>query len=150
VPVEGWREDRIVAFRCRGHTAADGIGAAQTLLSAFQPGVSAPLWIGLRGIEQRLTVIIGPELHRSPHYWIGPLLAAGAAFDIRIVVDAGMGPGGIMCDAGDGFWSSLTAASPWGAERLIWPERWTIGHAHGGGGDRPFRGGSLTVSATDC
>ena len=145
-PFSGSRDDRIAAWRFRGRTATNGGGAAQTLLSAFQPGTQEALWIGLRGIDQRLTVIIGPETRRSPHYWHGPALTPGADFDIRLVIHTGMGPGGIMCDAGDGSWSSLSAASPWGAERLDWPERWSIGYARGGSGDRPFRGHSLFVS----
>ena len=145
--VTGRRDDRVVAFRFTGRTAGEGNGTAQTLVSAFQPGSQAALWIGLRGMEQRLTVILGPERQRSPHYWIGPPLQPGAAFAVRIVVDAGMGPGGLLCDAGDGGWSSLAAASPWGAERLDWPERWSVGRAQGGNDDRPFRGSSLEVAA---
>jgi hypothetical protein len=147
-PFSGSYDGQVVTLRFRGQTAGDA-AAAQTLLSAFSPGAQAQLWIGLRGADQRVTVVIGPERYRSPHYWIGPPLPPGAAFDIRVVIHAGMGPGGIMCDAGDGSWSSLAAASPWGAERLIWPERWSVGYAQGGDGDRPFRGTSLMASMTD-
>jgi hypothetical protein len=59
-----------------------------------------------------------------------------------------MGPGGIMvCTGDDPRWSSLAAASPWGAERLAWPERWSVGQAMRGRGDQPFRGEALAVSA---
>jgi len=54
-----------------------------------------------------------------------------------------------MCDAIDGTLSSLAAASPWGAERLTWPDRWSIGQARGGVDDRPFRGASRTVSVAE-
>ncbi len=139
---------RVVAFRFAGRAAPAGVAAAQTLLSAFRPGVLAPLWIGLRGPGQRLTVVIGPEAGRSPHHWLGPALAPGAPFDVRLLVHAGMGPGGVMCRLGpDGRWSSLAAASAWGAERLGWPERWSVGHAQGGPGDRAFMGPALQVSA---
>jgi hypothetical protein len=146
--VTGAAVDRIVAYRFTGRTAAKGVSAAQTLFSAFQPGIQAQLWIGLRGIEQRLTVIVGPEPHRSPHYWMGPELQPDTEFNVRIVINAGMGPGGVMCDAGDNTWSSLTAASPWGAERLTWPARWSIGRGQGGIDDRPFQGSSLKVVVT--
>ena len=139
--------DRLVALRFTGR-AAPNIMEAQTLLSAFEPGTTAPLWIGLQGPEQKLTVIIGPEPRRSPHYWIGPSLARGSSFDFRLLLHTGMGPGGILCSMGaNGSWSSLVAASPWGAERLAWPSRWSVGHGPEGTGDRPFRGTSLTVSA---
>jgi hypothetical protein len=60
-----------------------------------------------------------------------------------------MGPGGVMCRFGDEQrWSSLSAASPWGAERLIWPGQWSIGHGQGGGDDRAFLGRDLTVLMT--
>ena len=146
--VMGCRDDRVVAFRFTGRTAGADIGVPQTLVSAFQPGNQAALWIGLRGIEQRLTVVMGPEPFRSPHYWIGPALRPDTVFDVTAVIDAGMGPGGVLCDAGDGVWSSLSAASPWGAERLDWPGRWSVGCAQGGVWDRPFRGSSLAASAT--
>jgi hypothetical protein len=140
--------DRILALHFTGRAPAKGTSAAQTLLSAFQPGAQAPLWIGMRGPEQRLTVIIGPEPRRSPHYWLGPAIIPGAPFDIRLLIHTGMGPGGVMYRLdGNESWSSLAAASAWAAERLNWPERWSIGHAQGGPDDRPFQGSGLTTSA---
>lgn len=140
--------DRIVAFHFTGRSAPAGDGSAQTLLCAGRPGFQPPLWIGLRGPEQRLTAIVGPEARRSPHYWTGPTVAPRTSFDIRLVLHAGMGPGGIMaCSGRDERWSSLVAASPWGAERLAWPDRWTVGHALRGPGDQAFRGEALTVAA---
>jgi hypothetical protein len=146
--VQGPDAERIVALHFTGQAAPEGAGAAQTLLSAFQRGVQAQLWIGLRGHRQELTVIIGPEPHRSPHYWLGPPVTPGAPFDIRLLIHAGMGPGGIMCRLGNDMrWSTLLAASPWGAERLGWPERWSIGHAQRGPGDRMFQGEDLAAAA---
>ena len=140
--------DRIVALRFAGRSALAGDGSAQTLLAAGQPGLQMPLWIGLRGVEQRLTVIVGPEARRSPHYWTGPSMAPQAPFDLRLLLHSGMGPGGIMvCNGEDQRWSSLAAASPWGSERLTWPERWSVGHALRGVGDQPFRGEGLAASA---
>lgn len=143
--------DRVVAFRFVGQAAPAGSSAAQTLLSAFQPGVQSPLWIGMRGPEQTLTVILGPEPGRSPHYWIGPPVLPDTAFDFQLVIHTGMGPGGIMCRSGaERRWTSLLAASPWGAERLSWPDRWSIGRGQGGDDDRPFQGSGLFVRATNC
>ena len=156
-PVEQWQalgeagvgKDEIVAFRFTGDAAAAGTSTIQTLLSAFQPGVRAPLWIGLTGPAQRLTVILEPEPGRSPHYWLGPALDAGAPFDIQLLVHPGMGPGGLLYRlAADAPWSSLSAASAWGAERLEWPSRWSVGHGQEGPGDRAFLGRNLAVSTT--
>ena len=142
-------KNKIVAFRFTGHAAAAGAGAAQTFLSAFQPGNRAPLWIGVRGPEQRLTVILEPEPGRSPHYWLGPTLGAGAPFDLQLMLHPDMGPGGILCRlAADAPWSSMSAASAWGVERLDWPECRSVGHGPDGPEDRPFLGHDLAVSAT--
>lgn len=156
-PVEQWQaldeagigKDRLAAFRFTGHTAPAPTGAAQTLLAAFEPNVRAPLWIGLSGPSQRLMVILEPEPGRSPHYWLGPPIAADAPFDIQLLVHAGMGPGGLLYRlAADAPWTSLSAASAWGAERLHWPGRWSVGHGQGGSDDRAFRGRGLAISAT--
>ncbi len=145
----GLGTDRIIALRFAGHAAPVGTSAMQTLLTAFDPGTQPRLWIGLRGPEQRVTVTIGGEARRSPHYWNGPAVVPGEAFDFQLLFHTGMGPGGIMSrlDADD-HWSSLAAASPWGAERLVWPERWSVGHANGGPCDRPFLGYGLQTSVT--
>jgi hypothetical protein len=140
--------DRILALRFTGRAAPAGNGSAQTLLSAFRPDLQVPLWIGLRGIEQRLTAIVGPEPRRSPHYWHGPAVPPAAPFDIRLVIHTGMGPGGFIHSVGgDDGWSSLAAASPWGTERLSWPERWCVGRGSRGADDLPFRGSALAASA---
>ena len=54
------------------------------------------------GREQRLTVILGPEPRRSPHYWIGPPVAPDTGFDFQLLIHAGMGPGGIYVPFRDG------------------------------------------------
>jgi len=143
---DGPHTERIVALRFTGLSAPAGDRSAQTLLSAFRPGLPAPLWIGLRGVEQRLTVIVGSEPRRSPHYWHGPAVSPAAPFDIRLVIHTGMGPGGFIHSV-DGAWSSLAAASPWGAERLNWPERWSVGRAQHGPNDQAFRGSRLAAFA---
>lgn len=141
-------DDRLLSLRITGRAAAAGDGSAQTLLSAFRPDGQTPLWIGLRGIDQRLTVVVGFQARRSPHYWSGPAVAAGSPFDLQLVIHTGMGPGGFLHRGADeAKWSSLTGASAWGAERLDWPDRWSIGHAARGPADQPFRGTKLSLSA---
>lgn len=141
--------DCVVIFRFKGWTGAALTSTAQTLLSMSSPGLLEPLWIGLRGPEQRLTAVIGSQPGRSPHYWLGPGLDAGREFDLQLLVHPRMGPGGLLYRfATDHPWSSLSAASATGAEQLHWPERWCVGHGQNGFRDRPFGGAELTVCWT--
>jgi ribosomal protein S18 acetylase RimI-like enzyme len=156
-PIEQWQTldatnigtGRIVALRFSGHGAAPGTSTAQTFLSAVRPGMRPPLWIGLSGPEQRLTAILELEPGRSPRYWLGPAIAAGAPFDIQLLIHPDMGPGGFLYRlAADVPWSSMSTASAWGAERLEWPERWSVGHGPQGRADRAFLGRDLAITAT--
>jgi hypothetical protein len=138
----------LIAWQFAGVCAAETGGEAQTLLCGWDPGPSlAPLWIGLLGEEQRLGVLLSPAPGRSPHLWHGPTLPAGEPFSLQVAIHTGMGPGGVLWRRDDGAaWSSLRAASPWGAERLDWPGRWSVGHGQRGSEDRPFRGPGLRVA----
>jgi GNAT superfamily N-acetyltransferase len=156
-PVEQWQalkaanigNGRIVALRFSGHAAAPGTSTAQTFLSAVRPGMRPPLWIGLSGPEQRLTAILELEPGRSPRYWLGPAVAAGAPFDIQLLIHPDMGPGGFLYRlVAEAPWTSLSTASAWGAERLEWPEHLSVGHGPQGPGDRAFLGRALAISAT--
>jgi hypothetical protein len=139
--------DRIVELRIRGLMAETAHAPAQTLFSAFNPDGIAPLWLGLRGPRQTLTLILGRDPGRSPHYWVGPDLVPGQTFDIDIAFHAGMGPGGVLCRMhGDNRWTSFDAASATGLDRLVWPAQWSVGHGQGGAADRAFMGRELQVS----
>ena len=93
-------------------------------------------------------VILEPEPGRSPHYWVGPPVTADAPFDIQLLVHPGIGPGGLLYRlSGDDRWTSLSAASAWGAERLDWPDDWSLGHGQQGPGDRAFLGRDLAITA---
>jgi hypothetical protein len=128
-------------------TAADAVSSAQALISAFSPGSIAPVWIGLQGPRQTLTLIMGREPGRSPHYWIGPDFPAGQDFDVHLAINPNMGPGGVLHQSwGEGRWTSFAAASATGLETLHWPGRWSVGHGQHGGGDRPFAEPDLTIS----
>jgi hypothetical protein len=138
---------RLVMFRLTGWTAVDA-ARAQTFLSAFSPGALAPLWIGVRGRGQTLSVIIGRKPGRSPHYWHGPGLELGARFTLDLLIHADMGPGGVLYRFGESEpWSSLSTASATGPEQIEWPECWSVGRAQGGPTDRPFLGTDLSVAA---
>jgi len=152
-PVQGKLEPdsdgtALVAWRFTGRTRSKNAGQAQTLISAWSPDDAlASLWVGLSGEAQRLTVIIGPSPGRSPHYWFGEQHLSDAPFDFQLAIHAGMGPGGVLWRGSDDApWSSLSGTSAWGAERLSWPECWSIGTGKGGVLDCPFQGQDLQVS----
>ncbi len=138
----------LVVWRFSGRAARADNGAAQTLLTGWNPGPTlAPLWVGLLGKEQRLGVQLNHAQRRSPHHWYGPPLSPSEPFEIQFGIHSGMGPGGLFWRWHDGdAWSSLQAASPWGAERLTWPQRWSVGCGQRGQNDRPFQGSELKVS----
>lgn len=138
----------LLAFQFSGRCPAVGDNAVQTLLSAWDPGAAlAPLWVGLLGRERRLSILLSPAAGRSPHLWHGPTLSPGRPFSIQMAIHTGMGPGGILWRWDDEApWSSFTAASPWGPERLPWPSRWSVGHGQRGPADRPFQGSGLRLS----
>ncbi|WFU09842.1 metallophosphoesterase [Rhizobium sp. CB3090] len=139
--------DRTIELRIKGLMPEAAHAPAQTLFSAFDTGDMAPLWLGLRGPRQTLTLILGRDPGRSPHYWFGLDFVAGEAFDIEIALHAGMGPGGVLYRLhGDDGWTSFDGASATGLERLIWPARWSVGHGQRGIEDRAFMGEGLEVA----
>jgi hypothetical protein len=141
-------EALLIAWHFSGVCPASASGEPQTLICGWDPGPALEsFWIGLSGREQRLTILLAPEPGRSPHLWRGPQLTPGKPFSIQLACHTGMGPGGLMWRWEDGRpWSSFLAASPWGAERVAWPARWSLGHDKRGRGHRPFRGQKLGVS----
>lgn len=159
-PADGWRnsaaglsanpiagQSALLACRFSG-TAAAMPGPAQTLVSAEAEGPGLPpIWIGLTGCEQKLTVILRPSPSNSPHAWSGPGLSAGQPFDIQLALHPDMGPGGLLWRAADDApWSSLLGASPWGTERLTWSSRWSTGQGSTGPADQPFLGSGLQTA----
>ncbi|NKB97367.1 MAG: hypothetical protein GKR90_02545 [Pseudomonadales bacterium] len=149
VGVHGDHENSVVAWRARGRTCHDHAGAHQTFLSAHNDDKSlAPFWLGLTGSSQQVTVMISPTPGRSPHYWFGPKLGKGQNFDLQIAIHPDMGPGGVLWrKQDDGAWSSFQSATPWGAERLKWPDSWYVSSGQAGIGDRPFTGSALQITS---
>ncbi|WP_349958833.1 metallophosphoesterase [Rhizobium sp. ZPR3] len=151
----GWNEanfgglkgdNHIVHLRISGDMTNEAHSPAQTLFSAFDTRGLAPIWLGLRGPRQTLTLVLGRDPGRSPHYWFGPDFAPGRPLDIEIALHAGMGPGGMLYRRStDRGWNSLKAASATGLEHTVWPERLSVGHGQGGTMDRPFMGKDLAV-----
>lgn len=119
----------------------------QTILAALEDNDSCPLWIGLVGQKMQLVVVMQPQRGRSPHQWLGPCFADGDDFDIEVMLNADMGPGGILWrQAGTEKWTGLIGVSAWGADRLVWPQSLFVG-SHGlNDHDTTFAGRSLTAS----
>lgn len=139
---------RFIVWRFSGICSPANSGEAQTLLCGWNSDSSlAPLWIGLRGREHRLCVLLSPVPGRSPHLWLGPILVPDKPFEIQLGIHTAMGPGGLLWRWNDTMpWSSLIGASAWGAERLTWPKYWNIGYSQYGTGSIPFRGNNLEVT----
>lgn len=146
-PQRSLSDHRVCIWRFTGISGAPDTGGAQTLICGrSDESALASIWIGLRGEEQRLVVLLSPEPGQSPHWWYGPAMKQNGSFDFQVAIHTGMGPGGILWRENDQApWSSLTASSPWGAERIDWPKRWAVGHDILGPDDQPFLGVDLRV-----
>lgn len=137
----------VVEFRLTGQTAPKLWAPEQTLFTAYSPEVIAPIWLGLRGLKQTLTLVVGRQPGRSPSYWFGPDLPADSDFDLHVALYPEMGPGGILYRKhGETAWTSFKAATATGIENVRWPSSWNLGHGQHGSGDRPFKGHGLTVN----
>ncbi|WP_139103106.1 metallophosphoesterase [Pararhodobacter sp. CCB-MM2] len=117
-----------------------GVAQRQTLACAVEPDTGVvPIWIGLSGPDQRLTVLLQPQVGRSPHLWRGPALGDG----LELLLHPGMGPGGLLWRR-DGAWTSLEHTAPWGLERFPTPLRWQVGARPDG--SEAFVGRDLSVT----
>ncbi|MEM7336411.1 MAG: metallophosphoesterase, partial [Chloroflexota bacterium] len=89
--------DLIVGLSISGQATDDKLGHPQTLLCGWENQDTLPtFWLGLRGAEQRLSLLISPEPGRSPHLWLGPVVRKKRPFAIQIAIHMGMGPGGML------------------------------------------------------
>ena len=138
--------ETLVWLDVSGVTAPFPTGS-QTMLCAWNDDAwLPPLWIGLIGPEQRLSVLLAPQVGRSPHLWTGPALAAGTPFHLQLLLHPGMGPGGLLWRSGaDAPWTSLTCASAWGLGRLPTTANLSVGCGKAGEEDRVWQGPDLRV-----
>ena len=143
-------EPMIRVWQVTGVTSATP-GGSQTLVSGWsQQAGLPPLWIGLIGPEQRLSVLLSPQLGRSPGLWHGPTFQPDAPFAFQIAVHRGMGPGGLLWRWNDDSpWNSLTGTAPWGPERLPVLTDWSLGCSKRNPAARPFLGPELHITSTD-
>ena len=132
----------LLAFNFEGVAPDAPHKTPQTFLSLVAEG-SSVLWIGLQA--HRLCVLISPAPGRSPHLWYGPHLEPEKPFNVQVLIHPGMGPGGILWRWHEDIsWSSLQAASSWGAERLSGGDMWHLGYG-ASPTDRPFLGRDLRI-----
>jgi hypothetical protein len=119
----------ILVWNISGKNYHDKYCYPQTLISGTNDKDNIPtLWIGLTGLNKRLTVYLSPKPRRSPHHWYGPTLSNTNIFNVQIMAHNGMGPGGLLYRFNDNdCWSSLSSSSPWGLEQINWPIHWSIG-----------------------
>ena len=116
-----------------------GVARRQTLAAAMDPKTGAvPIWIGLSGPDQTLTLLLQPQAVRSPHLWRAPALRKG----LELLLHPGMGPGGLLWRR-DGDWTSMDHSAAWGLERFTTPLHWQIGERPDG--SEPFAGSDLQV-----
>lgn len=120
---------RLIVWEIRMRLPEGGCQKPLPLLSAEAKGGALPyLWLGISGVDHRLTALLSPAANRSPHRWLGPALPVGQPVSIQFALHSGMGPGGLLWRWNDDdAWSSMAGASAWGAERLPWSHAWRIG-----------------------
>lgn len=134
----------LVVWAISARLASDATAHPQTLLCAEAEGGALPfLWLGISGVDQRLTALLSPQANRSPHRWLGPALPRDRPFSVQFAIHSDMGPGGLLWRWSDAHtWSSMIGASAWGAERLPWSSNWRIGDSSG---QQAFRGCDLRL-----
>jgi hypothetical protein len=154
---QGSGQTRLIVWRFTGETSDQEDEEDQTVLCSSNDVKGPPpvwidgppsVWIGLA--ERSLRVVV--RLHVAPgagvETWVGPALQPGEPFEFQLAIHSGMGPGGVMYrGAADSGWSTMRSSSARGAERLVWPERWLVGHGRSGAQDLPFTGSGLRVSS---
>ncbi|WP_375690630.1 metallophosphoesterase family protein [Pseudooceanicola sp. LIPI14-2-Ac024] len=107
-----------------------GDAPRRVLLMAAPDSGPSPVRLEIVGPDGQLTAVLEPQPGRSPHRWFGPKLAGRDAFDIEVLLHAGMGPGGLLWRAhGADGWTGFHGVSAWGPERIAWPERIRVGDA---------------------
>jgi hypothetical protein len=148
-------QSRLILWRLTGQSVAQAEDD-QTILCSSNDVTGPPpvwidgpptVWIGLEAGSLRVAVRLQVAPGAGVETWRGPALHPGEQFDFQVAVHAGMGPGGVMYRrTDDSEWSTMSSSSARGAELLVWPERWLLGHGRSGAQDLPFVGANLLAS----
>ncbi|MEX0283302.1 MAG: metallophosphoesterase [Paracoccaceae bacterium] len=124
-----------------------GANPRQTILAALDHDDTCPLWIGLVGPRLQLSAVMQPIAGRSPHQWLGPCFADGDDMKLDLLIHPDMGPGGFLWRGSKtDAWTGLAGMSAWGADRLVWPERLSVGAMGAEDKDTRFDGTDLSVT----
>ncbi len=145
----GWEAD--AASKAKLMLSLSGVvpelGAAATVLCGWSPTEAPPiLWVGFEGAPPRLVVKTVPVPGGGQQVWSGPAFMPGAAFAVRLLLDPAAGPGGVLVESAEGFWTSLETSCAHGLSQMAWPESWALGRGPVDALDAPFRGPLPTVT----
>lgn len=142
-------DDWLCAWRISGvlHHIASGKNTQSLLCGWDDLEGAATIWIGFEGCPPVLTIKLVTESGMGTQTWTGTVVTPGKPFDFHLALHSGMGPGGVLYRLEDASpWSSLQSSASTGAENLVWPRKWDIGHSQSGISDRPFLGKNLRAS----
>ena len=141
----GMTDRRMLAFRVRAEEKSRRPGLSKTLVSGhIQWQQTETIWIGLEGFPSRLTVRLQPRHYFWQQVWSGPEVPADGPFQYEIVLDSGLGPGGVLwrslSNASGSKWTSFESTCSSGIDQLRWPEIWQTGVGMISADDRAFEG----------
>jgi hypothetical protein len=135
----------MLAFRIQGRQMEGQPGSATTLVSGHIVWQQTEtIWIGLEGYPSRLTVRLQPRHYFWQQVWTGPEVSPANAFHFEIILDSGLGPGGILwrsvADPAKSKWTSFESTCSSGIDQLRWPTVWQKGVGMLADDDRVFKG----------
>lgn len=83
----------LVVWEISARLSPDASARPQTLLRAEAEGGALPwLWLGVSGVDRRLTALLSPQANRSPHRWLGPALPHDREFSVQFAIHSGKAP----------------------------------------------------------
>src|SRR6185295_2847257 len=128
----GMTDRRMLAFRIRGQQTQGQPGLTKTFVSGnIQWQQTETVWIGLEGFPSRLTVRLQPRHYFWQQVWTGPEVGPNDPFHFEIILDSGLGPGGVLWRSVAGptksKWTSFESTCSSGIDQLRWPDVWQVG-----------------------
>jgi hypothetical protein len=145
-PVPG--KSRLTVWRFTGEGVLGGADDQTMVCGSSDMDGPPTVWVGTEAGSLRVAVRLQPEPGAGVETWTGAFIDPSLPFDFQVAIHAGMGPGGVLFrSAADSEWSTMGSSSARGAELLMWPDRWLVGHGRSGALDLPFVGANLRVSS---